>query len=69
VFSAEPAGQGTIYVGGVADAVAFEVEPLLRRDGVVVLHIGETEAGFARLLADELFRGQHVGTVVCSLDL
>jgi ATP-dependent exoDNAse (exonuclease V) beta subunit len=25
VFSAEPAGQGTIYVGGVADAVAFDV--------------------------------------------
>ena len=24
VFSAEPAGQGTIYVGGVADAVAFD---------------------------------------------
>ena len=40
------------------------VEPLLRRDGVLVLHVGETEAGFARLLADELFRGQHVGTVV-----
>jgi exodeoxyribonuclease-5 len=24
VFSAEPAGQGTIYIGGVADAVAFD---------------------------------------------
>ena len=24
VFSAKPAGQGTIYVGGVADAVAFD---------------------------------------------
>lgn len=40
------------------------MEPLLRRDGVVVLHVGETEAGFARLLADEQFRGQRVGTVV-----
>lgn len=40
------------------------VEPLLARDGVVVIHVGENEAGAARLLADELFRGQHVGTVV-----
>lgn len=40
------------------------IEPLLRRDGVVALHVGETEAGFARLVADEMFRGQHIGTVV-----
>lgn len=48
----------------VVRAHLVAVEPLLRRDGVVVLHVGETEAGFARLLADELFRGQHVGTIV-----
>jgi len=40
------------------------VEPLLARDGVVVIHVGEAEAAAARLLADELFRGQHIGTVV-----
>jgi hypothetical protein len=40
------------------------IEPMLRRDGVVVLHVGEREAGFARMVADELFRGQHVGTIV-----
>ena len=40
------------------------VEPLLARDGVVVVHVGENEAGAARLLADELFRGQHVGTII-----
>lgn len=40
------------------------IEPLLRRDSVMVLHVGETEAGFARLLADELFRGQRVATIV-----
>lgn len=40
------------------------LEPLLARDGVVVVHVGETEAGAARLLADEVFRGQHIGTVV-----
>jgi hypothetical protein len=40
------------------------IEPLLRRDGIVAIHVGETEAGFARMVADELFRGQHVGTIV-----
>jgi hypothetical protein len=40
------------------------VEPLLRRDGVVVLHAGDNEAAYARLLGNEMFRGQHIGTVV-----
>jgi hypothetical protein len=40
-------------------------EPLLRRDGILVLHVGENEVGFAKLLADEQFgRRQRVGTVV-----
>jgi hypothetical protein len=37
---------------------------VLRRDGVVVVHVGDTESGYAKLLLDEVFRGQHVGTVV-----
>jgi hypothetical protein len=40
------------------------VEQLMRRDGVVVLHAGDTEEPYARLVANELFREQHVGTVV-----
>ena len=59
-------GDSLVYSSwlSVVRAHLVAVEPLLRRDGVLVLHVGETEAGFARLVADELFRGQHVGTVV-----
>jgi hypothetical protein len=40
------------------------VEPLMRRDGVLVLHAGDGEQAYARLIANELFRGQHIGSVV-----
>ena len=40
------------------------VERLIRRDGVVVLHVGDTEEPYARLIANELFREQHVATIV-----
>lgn len=40
------------------------IEPLLDMDGVIIVHAGETESGAARLLADEVFRGQHIGTIV-----
>lgn len=40
------------------------MEPLMRRDGVVVLHTGDTEESYARVMANELFREQHVGTIV-----
>ena len=40
------------------------VEPLMRRDGVVVLHAGEGEQAYAKLIANEVFRGQLIASVV-----
>lgn len=40
------------------------IEPLMRRDGVVILHSGDTEQSYARVMANELFHEQHVGTIV-----
>jgi hypothetical protein len=49
----------------VMRAHMLAVEPLLRRDGVIVLHVGDTEAAFARMLGDEYFGAQQrVGTIV-----
>ena len=31
---------------------------------MIVLHAGDNEEAYARILANELFRGQHIGTVV-----
>jgi hypothetical protein len=42
-----------------------EVEGLLKRDGVVAIHVGDTEEPLARLVADEVMeRDNRVGTVV-----
>ena len=41
------------------------VLPLVRRDGVVLVHVGDTEEPYARLVADELFgRESRVATIV-----
>lgn len=41
------------------------LEPLMRRDGVVVIHTGDIEEPYARLVADEIFaRENRIGTVV-----
>ena len=41
------------------------VLPLMRRDGVVLVHVGDTEEPYARLVADELFgRESRVATIV-----
>lgn len=41
------------------------VLPLIRRDGVVLVHVGDTEEPYARLVADELFgRESRVATIV-----
>ena len=41
------------------------VRPLVRRDGVVLVHVGDTEEPYARLLADELLgRESRVATIV-----
>ena len=41
------------------------VLPLVRRDGIVLIHVGDTEEPYARLVADELFgRENRVATIV-----
>jgi hypothetical protein len=41
------------------------VEPLVTRDGVVIVHVGDNEEAMARLIADEVFgRTERVGTIV-----
>lgn len=41
------------------------VEPLMRRDGVIAIHVGDVEEPYARLVADKVFgRDNRVGTIV-----
>ncbi len=48
----------------VVSAHIDAVEPLLRRGGVIVLHVGDLEEPFARMLGDQRFRDARVGTVI-----
>ena len=41
------------------------IEPLMRREGVVAIHVGDVEESYARLVADEILgRDNRVGTIV-----
>ena len=49
----------------VVDAHLSALQPLLRRDGVVVVHAGDNEQAYARLIAQKIY-GKHnfVGTII-----
>ncbi len=63
-FRGDPTFIYSTWLAVLRDQI-LRVEPLLRRDGFLVIHTGDIEEPYARLIADEIFsRENRVATII-----